>query len=992
MADIPRNLVDALGDRYAIEREIGVGGMATVYLAEDLKHRRKVAVKVLRPELAASLGADRFLREIEIAAGLTHPHVLPLHDSGGQGGVLYYVMPYIEGESLRGRLSAEGALPPNEAARIFRGIVDALGAAHERGVVHRDVKPANVLLSGGHALVADFGVAKAVSDAADRKDLTTMGVALGTPEYMAPEQATADPNTDHRADLFAAGVIAYEMLTGTSPFEAENTRAVFAALMSREPAPPSELRPEAPSALSDLVMRCLDKDPDGRPQSASELLAQLDAFSTPSMGVAPATGSYKRRSWSATPLALGAVVVVAAAVAGWRWNQQRSAIAYARQNAVPEVIRLVGENQLLEAATLALTTEEVLGADPVLEPLWPRMSSPFRVTSDPPDALISYRPYESDDSAWAPLGRTPYETERLPVGAYRFRIEKDGFEPVDEVRSLIPANLLAEHQHAGFDYLEDPSYTIDVDLSPVGSLPEGMVAVAGGPYGTIPVLGFGPVQPRVIPEYLIDRTEVTNAAYREFVAAGAYLDSSLWEEPFTREGTRLSFETAMAQFLDSTGRPGPASWILGEPPEGQETYPVAGLSWFEASAYCRWRGKSLPTLYHWARAALPSSDPWIPFNPLLARASNFDEALVPVGSLGALGVAGAEDLAGNVREWASTVSGDGRYLLGGAWSDPIYFLHDAYAAPPWQREVEDGVRCAEYTEGVPPEHLRTARALPPQDFSRGATMSDELFASQNSFMSYDNEQPLGVVVDSVVEHDWGATEQWVSVDGAYGQRLPIRLHFPTELPPPYEPIIFFGGGNVIRSGEMEDPQPPLDYLIRSGRVLVEPAYDGTFMRNDGRTIQRMGGPGSTELFAHWVQDLGRTIDFLEEHADFDHTEVVYLGLSLGASMVPTLIPFEPRFKAVILFSGGYGRRETQPSLDHRMSLAGRMQIPILMMGGENDFHLPPAWQQAMFDSFGTPPEDKRIRIFESGHWPLPMNEVIRETVDFLERHVGPGGG
>ena len=190
MPETLERLKHALADRYAIEEEIGAGGMATVYLAEDLKHHRKVAVKVLRPELAATLGPERFLREVEVAAQLHHPHILPLYDSGEADGFLYYVMPYEQGQSLREKLVREGELPVTEAARILRDVVDALSHAHEQGVVHRDIKPDNVMLSGRHALVTDFGVAKAISEATGREKLTTAGVALGTPSYMAPEQAT----------------------------------------------------------------------------------------------------------------------------------------------------------------------------------------------------------------------------------------------------------------------------------------------------------------------------------------------------------------------------------------------------------------------------------------------------------------------------------------------------------------------------------------------------------------------------------------------------------------------------------------------------------------------------------------------------------------------------------------------------------------------------------------------------------------------------------
>src|SRR5256714_2434918 len=210
----------ALGESYRVERELGGGGMSRVFLAEETRLGRRVVVKVLPPEMAAGVSAERFEREIQLAAKLQHPHIVPLLTAGAKGDLLYYVMPHIAGESLRSRIAHERALPVGETVRILRDVCDALAYAHGRGVVHRDIKPDNVLLSGRHALVTDFGVAKAVQESNGATALTSVGVALGTPAYMAPEQATADPHTDHRADLYAVGALAYEMLTGRPPFTA----------------------------------------------------------------------------------------------------------------------------------------------------------------------------------------------------------------------------------------------------------------------------------------------------------------------------------------------------------------------------------------------------------------------------------------------------------------------------------------------------------------------------------------------------------------------------------------------------------------------------------------------------------------------------------------------------------------------------------------------------------------------------------------------------
>jgi hypothetical protein len=331
MTDSFDRLSAALADRYRIEREVGAGGMATVYLAEDIRHGRQVALKVLRPELAATLGPERFFREIQVAARLQHPHILPLHDSGEAGGFLYFVMPYVEGESLRERLARVGELPVHDAVKILVEVVDALAYAHSQGVVHRDIKPDNVMLSGRHALVTDFGVAKAVSEATGRQQLTTAGVALGTPSYMAPEQAAADPNLDHRVDIYAVGAMAYELLTGRPPFTGMTSQQILAAHVTQAPDPVSRHRPTCPPALEAVIMRCLAKRAADRFQTAEELLQNLEPLATPSGGMTP-TQTRPVTAWQPAaarakwiPVAVGAGVLGIAAL-GWFALRGRPAV------------------------------------------------------------------------------------------------------------------------------------------------------------------------------------------------------------------------------------------------------------------------------------------------------------------------------------------------------------------------------------------------------------------------------------------------------------------------------------------------------------------------------------------------------------------------------------------------------------------------------------------------------------------------------------------
>ena len=287
MLDLTHRLQSALGSVYRIERELGGGGMSRVFLAEEVRLSRQVVVKVLPPELAAGVSADRFEREIQLAAKLQHPHIVPLLTAAARGDLLYYVMPHIAGESLRARIAHERALPIGETVRILRDVCDALAYAHGHGVVHRDVKPDNVLLSGKHALVTDFGVAKAVSSSSGAGTLTSLGMALGTPAYMAPEQAAGDPTVDHRADLYAVGALGYELLAGRTPFGGLSPQGMLAAQVTATPDPVTQHRDSVPPALAALIMRCLAKHPADRPQSAEELLGQLEAMATPTGGTLP---------------------------------------------------------------------------------------------------------------------------------------------------------------------------------------------------------------------------------------------------------------------------------------------------------------------------------------------------------------------------------------------------------------------------------------------------------------------------------------------------------------------------------------------------------------------------------------------------------------------------------------------------------------------------------------------------------------------------------
>jgi eukaryotic-like serine/threonine-protein kinase len=397
------DLKDALGDAYTIERELTGGGMSRVFVAREHALGREVVIKVLPPDLAAGVNRDRFRREVQLAARLSHPYIVPLLHAGEHGQLLWFTMPYIDGESLKTVLERDGPMPVGEVIRLMHDVVEALAYAHSRGVIHRDIKPGNILYDGRHALVTDFGVAKALSAALSfGPGHTTSGMAIGTPAYMAPEQLAADPSADQRVDIYAAGLLAYELITGSSPFSAKSPTATMTAQLTRVPEPLHISRPDVPPALSQLISRCLAKSPDDRPQTAKEVLDELDKISG-AMAAAEHGGGVlpppKPASW--IPLAVAMVGVACLVIAGMWLTQRNNGAAAAK----PETVLIpAGSDSATQAplklpATPTLTRADSLRIAQALRDELGQLESAAPSTARPSNRLPSNVTFVQLDSA-----------------------------------------------------------------------------------------------------------------------------------------------------------------------------------------------------------------------------------------------------------------------------------------------------------------------------------------------------------------------------------------------------------------------------------------------------------------------------------------------------------------------------------------------------------------------------------------------------------------
>lgn len=972
MTDALSRVRAALADRYEVMHEVGSGGMATVYLALDLRHQRRVALKLLRAELSATVGPERFLHEVRVTAALQHPHILPLFDSGEAEGLLYYVMPFVEGESLRERLRREGELPIPEVCRILRDVADALAAAHAVGIVHRDIKPENILLSGRHALVADFGVAKAVRESANLQHLTTVGVAIGTPAYMAPEQATGDDRVDHRADLYALGVVAYELLTGTRPFERRTPQAVLAAHLTEKPRPVRELRESVPPELETVVMRCLEKKAADRWQGAEELLLLLEPHATPIGGVTPtavrpvtARRALPVRALAALGAALAAMLV---AVVGWQvvfGGGESQAMA-----AVLGVERAWDSGEWIPAYRMASSLPRSV-PDSTRERLLASVSAIGSLSTEPPGARAHWRPFDEPDATWEYLGTTPLELS-LPRAVVAVRLELDGY--VERVVGLSP-----------------PATGVIWALRRADDVDAQALHVPGGPSSVgVPTLLSRPSA--TLGDYLIDRYEVTNREFKEFVDADGYGRPELWQHAFTRSGRELPWAEAITLFVDRTGRPGPSTWEVGSYPEGTADYPVTGISWYEAAAYARFVGRSLPTLFHWYRAARVSDA------ALIVPWSNLEgEGLAPVGSFSATTVVGAMDMAGNAREWVANASGDLRYTLGGGWNDPTYAFPIPQPQPPFDRTSTNGLRLITDL-GDPLAYEEAARPVEQgaRDYSRETPVSSDVLDLFRGLYAYD-PSPLNAVVEAVDTVSFGIRER-ITFDAAYGsERMVLYLFLPKERSARMQTVAYFPGNGALNSTDITQWSGPASHtawLVQSGRAVAFPVYKSSFERDDDfeYNIERTSSTWRDYVIM-WRQDLARSVEYLRTRPDVDREKLAYFGYSWGGWMGPINLALEAGFKVAVLYVAGFPVDEITPLVDP-FNFARHVSAPVLMINARHDYLFPlETSARPLFDQLGSP--EKELYVSDGGHVPgngshfVPREELIRETLGWLDHHLGP---
>jgi len=732
------------------------------------------------------------------------------------------------------------------------------------------------------------------------------------------------------------------------------------------------LQDELVESIAAAIMKHI---PSGEVEEASEAVAEDKPVGL-------------RKGWVAFTVAL---LLGLSGVLTWSL-EQRGDERWAREVAIPEIEKLIEADDHINAYARIAAIAAILPSDPLLLKYRDAVSSQATIRTDPGGVSVSYKPFGVPDVEWTLLGLTPLEKIRLPLGHLHLKFEDD--QVVTTERLVINPSFMLDNSTflpTAKDILPDPMFF----LAKTTEGRDNMVYVE--PWqGPVPTPGVNAGVP--IPGFFIDTYEVTNAQFQEFVDAGGYSDGRFWSG---LDFGAVEWPEAVLAFTDQTGQPGPAGWELGRYVHGTGDHPVTGVSWFEASAYARFRGKELPTLFHWYRTTLSYAEQVDPLGPAIIKQSNYTgEGPAPVGQYQGLSFYGAYDMGGNAREWLENADQDLRWIVGGGWNQVPYMLPQGDYASPFDRGPTNGFRCMINADGSP-----TPKALTVSTNQRAwmqsaqeEPVSDEVYAIYRDQFGYPEQALNPQLVTSREWPHW--REELVHINSPYSEEgMDVLLLLPGENDTALQAMILMPGSDAFFPGasmkgyNWEDYEASVAAVLHSGRAIVIPVWEGSFSR--GRRLSRAGVTSADEWqertrrhVMHWRQDLGTALDYLQTRDDIDSDRVGYLGISYGASNPLTILAVEPRLKTAVLVAGGLALQDGHPSVKpiHHIS---RITMPVLMMSGRYDHTFPLLSEQIpMFELIGSDADQKKHVVYEAGHVGFPANQQRREIRAWLDTYLG----
>jgi formylglycine-generating enzyme required for sulfatase activity/predicted Ser/Thr protein kinase/pimeloyl-ACP methyl ester carboxylesterase len=1011
---------------YQLLSLLGVGGMGEVYRAEDLKLGRQVALKFLPPDTVFDTQARRrFLREARAASALNHPNIVTIHAIEESEGLDFIVMEYVEGETLKANIE-RGPMELQQVITLGLQVADAAEAAHQAGIIHRDLKPANILVTPqDKAKVLDFGLAKrfqptasekAKPDAASMSGLTSAGIIVGTVAYMSPEQ-TRGEEVDARSDIFSLGCVLYEAATGRRPFDGPSALAIMHEIATVDPPSPSTTQPGLPPEFDSIIQRALAKEKGERYGSAAELAEELKGLSLTAEARRKETSAKERRKARSRAAIIASVAALVIAVAGLWFYWRNANLKWARAS-IAQIEELAGAEKYFEAYLLALKVKQYLPHDPALVRLVPMIADDLSVASEPAGARVYLKRFTRAERGQSPsrqlIGTTPISNLQIARDAYIIEIEKDGYAPIrrsvssalDRVQKAIlgPAGLrrevkMIETRSGELTMLFDSHAPIRIQakLITAAEAPDRCVFVPGGEYRLV---SYGkPTDAAVrLDDYFIDQFEVTNREYKEFINAGGYLKRQFWKYPFRKDGKELAWEEARRHFNDRTGLPGPRSWSNQNFPEGKEDHPVTDVTWYEAAAYAEFRGKRLPTVFQWEKAARNGTVthlywfimPWglnFAKEGVDDRANFLGSSTVPVESLEfGMSPYGCYHMAGNVAEWCLNPQAMSFTTAGGSWKDPHYIFASFGAYPGFYSANTLGFRCvlnspqAMGDQGATP--LNLAEEIPTYRPTSGSQ-----FQAMLRHYQYDRT-PLDPQIEEVREADAWRREK-ITYAGAGGERALAYLYLPKNMQRPVQ-VIHYVPSDAAYYGltvpdEVETHAAP---YIKAGRAVFAVVLKGykERPRPPGFTLPKRASVMYREMVIDWATDHRRGLDYLGTRDEIDPGKIACYGVSVNPRKL-TLIAVETRYAAVILLGAGLMKSWAGmiPEADGT-NFAPHIRAPKLMMQGRFDEVIP--YKTEAEPLYKLLREPKQLLLFDQGHVP-PLEVSVPSVNGWLDKTLGP---